>query len=167
MYLYGPNSQSTLIEENDDSDTSLAAKIVRSLSPGTYYVKIQGFSPSDTGTYTIGVSAVGGGSIAALTVNAAATGGNISPAGDMDWYQFTVSTAGTHTIETWAGSLDDTYMELFGPNNQSTLIEENDDGGTGIAAKIVRSLSAGTYYVRISSFWWDVTGTYTIRVTRP
>jgi tyrosinase len=57
-------------------------------------------------------------------------------------------------------------MYLYGPNSQTTLIEEDDDDGVGNAAKIIRTLSAGTYYVKIRAYSSSGTGTYTIRVTR-
>ena len=56
MYLYGPNSHSTLIETDDDDGTGYMAQIIRSLSPGTYFVRIRGYSSAYTGTYTIRVT---------------------------------------------------------------------------------------------------------------
>ena len=60
----------------------------------------------------------------------------------------------------------DNYMYLYGPNNTTSLIEVDDDDGTGFMARIVRSLSPGTYHVRIRSYYAAGTGTYTIRVTQ-
>ena len=99
-----------------------------------------------------------------LTVDAAPVSGDINPANDPDYYQFTVTTAGYYAIETWLGTLPDSYMYLYGPDNPATLIEEDDDGGTGLASKIWRYLSAGTYYVTITAFSSMETGTYTISV---
>ena len=102
-----------------------------------------------------------------LTVNAATyTGGSISAAGDADWFKFTVATTGTVTIDTLAGTLKDNYMYLYGPNNTTTLIEADDDDGTGYMARIVRSLSPGTYHVRVRAYYATAKGTYTIRVTQ-
>jgi hypothetical protein len=255
MYLYGPNSQTTLVGEDDDSGTGKAARIARSLSPGIYYVKVRAGNSRGTGTYTIRATGVASGpsvtsyainggdpstwsrsvtlgnicsgspthymasedsafsgaswqtygtspgftlssgngtktvhfrvrdsagiesasvsdsitlsetDIVTLTVNGATLTGNISPAGEVDWYQFTVSAAGTYTIETWAGTLADNVMYLYGPGSQTTLIESDDDDGIDNAAKIVRSLSAGTYYVKVGAYGPDGTGTYTIRAT--
>jgi hypothetical protein len=103
---------------------------------------------------------------APLTVNAAYTNGIIAVANDADWYSFTVSTTNTVTIDTQAGTLTDNYMYLYGPNSHSTLIESDDDDGTGYMAMITRSLSPGTYFVRIRGYSSAYTGTYTIRVTQ-
>jgi hypothetical protein len=55
MVLYGPNSQATFITQDDDSGEGTMPKIVRNLSPGTYYVRMEAFFPDDIGTYTIRV----------------------------------------------------------------------------------------------------------------
>jgi hypothetical protein len=74
-----------------------------------------------------------------LTINASPITGNIWPAGDMDWYKFTVTNPGTYKIETWEGSLVDNYMYLYGPGNRTTLIAKDDDSGQGFAAMITQS----------------------------
>jgi hypothetical protein len=170
MELYGPNSQNALLVSDDDSGVGLAAKITRSLAAGTYYVKVRAYSSTRTGTYSIkvtgGSGGGGGSSFTELTVNGATVTGDISTGGELDWYQFTVASAGTYTIETWAGTLSDNYMQLYGPNSQSVLLESDDDDGVGLAAKITRSLAVGTYYVKVRAYSSTSTGTYTIKVSR-
>lgn len=100
-----------------------------------------------------------------LTVNGPTAAGSISPAGEKDWFRFVVATSGTHTIESWAGTLLDNYMYLYGPNSQTALIDSDDDSGEGLAAKIVWILSPGTYYVMMQAYDSSGTGTYTIGVT--
>lgn len=59
MYLYGPDDQAKLIEQDDDDGAGNAAKIgPRSLAPGTYYVKVKPFYSSGAGTYSIQVRSV-------------------------------------------------------------------------------------------------------------
>ena len=165
MYLYGPNSQTALLEENDDNGDDPAASITRGLSAGTYYIKVRAYSTSATGTYTIKLSLAPSPTVTALKVNAAPATGTIAPAGDSDWYSFTVTTAGIYTINTAAGALDDTYMYLYGPNNQFALLQEDDDNGASFAAQIVCTLSVGTYYVKIRAYSASATGTYSIGVS--
>jgi hypothetical protein len=51
MKLYGPDSQTTLLEQNDNA-VGRASRIIRSLDPGIYYIKIT--APlTKTGTYKI------------------------------------------------------------------------------------------------------------------
>ena len=57
MKLFGPESQTTLIAEDDDSGPGLNSRIARSLQPGTYFVQIRHFNPArGTGAYRVSVA---------------------------------------------------------------------------------------------------------------
>ncbi len=57
MSLYGPESQTNLITQDDDSGSDRNAKIVRELMPGTYYVQVRHYnSAGGTGSYRIKTS---------------------------------------------------------------------------------------------------------------
>ncbi|MEA1905675.1 MAG: caspase family protein, partial [Euryarchaeota archaeon] len=61
MSLYGPDSQTKLIDRDDDSGSGLNAKIVADLTPATYYVQVQHYdSHSGTGSYGIKVGYIEG-----------------------------------------------------------------------------------------------------------
>jgi hypothetical protein len=162
MELCGPNNQTTFIESDDDDGTSLSARISRYLTAGTYYVKIRAYSATATGTYTINLKRT---VLPILTVNGPAVSGNISPAGDKDWFQFAITTPMLYTIETFAGTLNDTYMYLYGPNSRTVFISENDDGGSGYMSKIIHYLAAETYFVKVGAYSSSAAGTYSIRLT--
>ena len=53
MTLLGPNNQTDVIAEDDDSGRSYNAKIAKELDPGTYYVQIKHYQPTGTGEYKI------------------------------------------------------------------------------------------------------------------
>lgn len=56
MKLFGPNSQTALIAEDDDSGVGLNARIVATLLPGTYLVQIRHYNlHNGIGTYTVKV----------------------------------------------------------------------------------------------------------------
>jgi len=55
MALLGPNNQTDVIAEDDDSGRRLNAKIVTTLGPGTYYIRIRHYRPKGTGKYKISV----------------------------------------------------------------------------------------------------------------
>jgi len=134
-----------------------------------YYYRVRAYNATGNSTsYSNEANATTSGSgIVELTVNGPTVTGNISPAGDLDWFQFTASVSGTYTIETWAGTLTDNYMYLYGPNNQTTLVAQDDDSGIGYAAKITRALTnTGTYYVKVKAYSSSGTGTYTINVKK-
>ena len=56
MKLFGPDSWTALIAEDDDGGESGNAKISANLTPGTYYVQIRHQTGSGTGQYSIHVS---------------------------------------------------------------------------------------------------------------
>ena len=99
-----------------------------------------------------------------LLVNAAtSTSASIGAPGEEDLFTFTVTQPGRHVVET--GGQTDVVMKLFGPNSQTTLVAEDDDGGVGRNARIVASLVAGRYFVQIRHFnTARGTGAYTISV---
>jgi hypothetical protein len=56
MKLFGPNSQTNVIAEDDDSGVDLNARIVADLIPGEYFVQVRHWNRANgTGKYTIAV----------------------------------------------------------------------------------------------------------------
>ena len=72
---------------------------------------------------------------------------SISPAGDVDWYVFVLTTGSEVVLET-SGPTGDTVMTLY-QSDGTTQITSDDDGGFGAWSRITRALSAGTYTVHI------------------
>lgn len=97
-----------------------------------------------------------------LRVNAPGTSAAIGVPGEEDLFALTVTQAGRHVIET--GGQTDVVMKLFGPNSQTSLVAEDDDGGVGRNARIVANLVPGRYVVQIRHFnTARGTGAYTIQ----
>lgn len=100
-----------------------------------------------------------------ISINAASTSAAIGKAGEEDVFKFTVTSAGRHVIET--GGQTDVVMKLFGPDSQTSLIAEDDDGGAGLNARIAADLIPGQYFVQVRHFnKTGGTGSYSIRVNR-
>ena len=90
---------------------------------------------------------------------------NIGQPGEEDMFKFTAARADRYTIET--GGQTDVVMKLFGPDSQTALIAEDDDGGQGRNSKIVADLAPGVYFVQIRHYnTTSGTGNYTVSVTR-
>ncbi|MDP8245384.1 MAG: S8 family serine peptidase [Candidatus Hinthialibacter antarcticus] len=103
----------------------------------------------------------------ALVVNAPAVEGQIAMAGDEDWYRFETSTGGTYVIETHQASGQvsmDTVLLLFGPNNRTSLLAIDDEGGAGSFSKISMTLQANAVYYAAVVGFFDSTGFYGIDV---
>ena len=90
---------------------------------------------------------------------------NIGAAGEEDLFSFKVTKEGRYTIET--GGQTDLVMKLFGPNSQTQLIAEDDDGGEGRNSRITANLAAGDYFAQVRHYnSTSGEGNYTIKVTK-
>lgn len=99
-----------------------------------------------------------------LVVGGPEVQGEISAGGERDRYTFTVETAGTYTIRTSGNT--DTFVSLFGPNNESKLIAEDDDSGPGNLSLLSQNLTPGRYFVRVRLFSASSTGPYGLSVRK-
>jgi hypothetical protein len=95
-----------------------------------------------------------------LVINGPTLQGEISAGGERDRYTFRVTTAGKYAIET--SGRTDTFVSLFGPNNETRLIAEDDDSGPGNLSLLVQNLAVGQYVVRVRHFSPASTGPYEI-----
>lgn len=93
------------------------------------------------------------------------TSASIGKPGEEDLYRFTVTTGGTHVIDTRGPT--DLVMKLYGPNSTTALITEDDDSGVDLNASISADLVPGVYYVQVRHYnKANGTGSYTIKVRR-
>ena len=165
MSLFGPNSETALVTEDDDSGQDRNARIASSLTAGTYFLRVRHFQTAGTGTYGVSVRADAAQQpIPEILVNGPAVQGNIAVANESDMYRFAASFTGLYTIET-TGSTD-TFLTLFGPNSETTIITQDDDSGPELNSRIVADLSAGSYFLRIRHFSPAGTGSYSISIRR-
>ncbi len=95
---------------------------------------------------------------------AASVQADISTAGEEDLYKFTVEEPGVHTIETLGTT--DVVLALFGPNSETSLLAENDEGGIGRNARVTANLQPGTYYAAIRHYSESATGSYRVLVSK-
>ena len=58
LTLFGPNSETNRIAQDDDSGPGLLSRIQESLAVGTYFVRVRHFSPARTGAYGVRVRRV-------------------------------------------------------------------------------------------------------------
>ena len=104
------------------------------------------------------------GAVELPVINTTGVAANIGTPGEEDLFKFTVTEARRHTIET--GGQTDVVMKLFGPDSETALIAEDDDGGVGRNSKIVADLLPGEYFVQIRHYnSTSGSGKYDILVT--
>jgi hypothetical protein len=83
-----------------------------------------------------------------LAINAkTATFATIGQPGEEDLFRLKVKNAGYYSIATRGKT--DLVMRLFGPDNRTKLVDEDDDSGQGFNARITRNLAPGEYLVQI------------------
>lgn len=161
LSLFGPDSDTTLIAEDDDSGPGRLSLLVQNLVAGQYFVRVRHYSPRGTGSYGVSVSSNNIPGAVPIQVNGSEVQGNIGQPAESDLYTFNVTTAGIHIIET--SGLIDTFLALFGPNSDTDLIAQDDDSGPGLRSRIEKSLAIGTYFVRVRHFSPAQTGAYGVR----
>ena len=164
---------------DDDDGEGLNFRIERSVSAGTYLVQLSGYRGEERGSYTLHVrftpSSSGGGETPrgddhgdtrgdatgiALDTNSSVevtTNGELTR-GDTDYFRITLDRPGTLLLHTSGGT--DTVGRLEDSGGRE--LTSNDDGGSGNNFRIERSLSAGTYYVRVRGFGGSTAGSYTL-----
>ncbi|MBW1915207.1 MAG: hypothetical protein JRI86_09745, partial [Deltaproteobacteria bacterium] len=90
--------------------------------------------------------------------------GRFSKSNDWDYFEVTLSEAGTLLVYTTYVSPDniDTYGHLY--DGAETPITFNDDAGVGLNFRIEKVLPSGTYYIAMHEYLEDDTGDYTLHV---
>ena len=170
-YLQGAQGQT--LAGDDDAGTETNFRIGRDVTPGRYYVAVVGGKGrTATGAYTLDVRLVAGegaapaehGNIRAhatrVDVNTA-TAGALEQRGDVDYFRVTLPQAGMLTVETTGDT--DTVGYFGGADGR--WLSRNDDQDGDVNFRIVRQVSAGTYYVAVvGGAGRTVTGAYTFHV---
>ena len=160
------DSSGRALATDDDSGASYNFRIQRELAAGTYYIRVSEFGRNETGAYTLHLN-VGAcddhcdtPAEATRVAPSSQTAGTIDPANDDDYFSFEVPTRGEVRIRTTGGL--DTHGTLY--DSSAGRIAANDDGGARYNFRIQRELAAGTYYIRVSEFGRNRTGSYTLHI---
>ncbi|MCB4745192.1 MAG: PPC domain-containing protein [Sulfurovum sp.] len=161
-YGYLLDASNREIASNDDGGLNRNFKISKSVTAGTYYVKVKHRDPSESmGAYSLVAhfDDHGNSKDGATPINNpnSRTSGRIETAGDVDWFKIVIPSGGGTLIVSTAGSTD-TNGSLYRANND--LNASDDNGGTGNNFKITQTVTAGTYYVKVSAsstgdYWLD------------
>ena len=163
--MYASNGSTVLIASDDVSDTDRNFSMVRTVTPGTYYVRVTGVNGA-TGRYGLRSGFVlpddfGDSSAAStdLAINGTRTG-LLGVLNDQDWFRLTFNEAGVFRAS--STGVTDTMGAIYQADG-TTLITENDDANPpdtnfGVSANIA---GAGVRYLKVSGFDGQ-TGPYTV-----
>jgi len=166
--MYAADGSTQLLASDDVSDTDLNFGMTRTMTPGTYYVRVTGFNGA-TGRYGLRSSFVlpddfGDSSAAASDMPVNGTrAGLLGVLNDQDWFRLTFTEAGVFRAGTTGTT--DTMGALYQADG-ATLIVDNDDAAPpdtnfGITAIIP---GAGVRYLRVNGFEGQ-TGPYTLQTS--
>ncbi|MCB4779082.1 MAG: pre-peptidase C-terminal domain-containing protein, partial [Sulfurovum sp.] len=141
-----------LTEVSDDQDgVDNNFKISTSVTAGTYYVKVKHHDPLENmGAYSLVT-------YLATPINPnSRTVGRIEKTGDVDWFKIVIPSGGGTLIVSTIGTID-TSGELY---KDGDLSASDDQDGVDNNFKISTSVTAGTYYVKVSAsstgeYWLD------------
>jgi hypothetical protein len=178
MELYNAGSRDKLAD-NDDGGSGGNARIRHQVRLGSSYIaKVRGYG-GETGSYSFHVRLVETISIPPDEYendDDFASAKDISPGtpqrhtfttgDDVDWVKFQISQPGSYTIHARGVNSPrlDTYIELYDSNRNS--VDEDDDGGEDMDARLSVRLPAGTYYLKVECLDEEPDQPYTISVDR-
>ncbi|MCB4743944.1 MAG: PPC domain-containing protein, partial [Sulfurovum sp.] len=156
--LYNASGREVASDDNNGSDHNF--KITQTVTAGIYYVRVS--ASSLTGRYELVSQFDDHGSdrstAARIDLNST-TSGSLEVAGDVDWFKIVIPSGGGILTVSTTGSTD-TIGELLDASGNE--IARNDNNGTDNNFKILRSVAAGTYYVKVKHHSTSSIGSYAL-----
>ena len=188
-YLYlraGEAKSGAYLDENDDvaPGTDTNSEIEATLGAGIYTIEATTYTAGDTGSFTLTVSGLGGGTttmpgpsddtcLGTLSVDGAESGewssscGSTARVGNYARYYSFMLTEGSDVTISLESSTD-TYLYLrAGEAKSGAYLDENDDvaPGTDTNSEIEATLGAGTYTIEATTYTAGETGSFTLTVS--
>ncbi len=168
------DSGGALLLSDADSGPGANFQAVTLLSAGTYYLHLSGFNASLIGSYRLHTNFTPN-AIAladdhnelpdtgtALSEGAgSAVAGNLSEAGDTDFFRITITQSGFLQVLTTGTA--DTDGALFDSSGIQVLAD--DDSGASSNFLLPLAVTPGTYYARVRGYQGTATGAYSIYYT--
>ena len=154
------NSAGNTLASDNNSGRRGNFRITKALSAGSYYIEVRGGTPSTVGDYTLRVAAE---ESLLITLPYTSPQQFISPAGDEDYFTFTLSedsiltAAFSDANNIYGGLYDSSFIEIA--SNQYSNDNRN--------FFINRELSAGTYHIQVRGIDIYTTGSYRLNIEVP
>ena len=170
------NSGGTVVAEANDGtliDAPRGFEFREELTAGTYYVRVSSHEDEEPGSYRIHAQTFTdpGSTIATATTVTldSATAGRIGSGGDEDYFELVLDATTDVWVMAWGnfptdGELYDSGENRLSTTSTSQFVDDSEaiDNEDGFIFR--RSLSAGTYYIKISGDVTSDTGPYTLHV---
>ena len=154
------------MESDDDGGTDGGSRITWTApDDGTYYVAVTGYANA-TGMYELSLGDLRERLRSAARISPGASiEGRLGEGSDEDYYSFRADRGVYYDIEAHLLTHPDTVMRLF--DSDGYEIASNDDGGADGGSRIRWEANEdGTYYIVVSAFDSDYTGSYRLTLER-
>ena len=178
----GAPGSAVALEEDDDDGDGLNARIQTFLGPGDYTVEATTARGGQTGTFALALTVDGGPLPAECSRQVRLEGGrtyyNYEQDDTLDGtcssvyysdgeyamhYEFTLDQAAMVAVEMMSTDVDPWLaLRSGGAPGSAVALEEDDDGGEGLDARIRRFLNAGSYTVEATTVGGGRTGDFTL-----
>lgn len=170
LRLIGPDGEEIAMDDDGGAGLNSYLEIVAP-STGNYFLEARGFVEDATGGYVLTASE---GDIpadfstdAVLSADGDYRQGQLSPAGDKDWYRMDMAEGQTVRIALdgggEAGALGDPMLIVH--DSESVEVARDDDGGDGLNSLLeFTAPAAGAYFLEVRGFSEDAEGAYVITV---
>lgn len=174
MYLLSGSSQTgSVLLEDDDGGSGSNSRIIITLFAGTYTVEATTFDSGVSGNFVVSVTTDLPSTSACIEPIATNTsimdaweagcGSRHRPQSYAKYFTFTLLSSQEVTIDLQSTDADSYLYLLSGSGQTGPLIEQDDDGGSsGSDARIVRTLSAGTYTIEATTYAASRTGDFVV-----
>lgn len=138
---------------------------------GNYFVEARGFGEEETGAYTLsaqrGEIPADASTDASLSADGDYREGQLSPAGDRDWYRIDMTEGQTLRISVDStqtpDALGDPYVILYGPDGAE--LARDDDGGEELNAFLeYQAATTGAHFIEVRGFVEEAEGRYVVGV---
>jgi len=168
LTLYASDGTTVLATDDDGGTGSMSRIDWTAIDTEFYFLKVEAFESSATGTYTLRFDSIGvddhandNSTTSSVVVNDQPTAGILEEQGDVDWFKIDLTSSHDYVFETILGSLSDTTLELYDPTGN--LVSSNDDGGQGNASRITYTASeTGTFFLQVAAKVSSQTGSYLV-----
>jgi subtilisin family serine protease len=178
-YLALYNENGTVVAANDDGGEGLNAHLEFVANrTGMFYLSAEGFSPSQTGSYSLSAAQVssadddfaeGPNTTGAIDAVAGAITGRLETTGDRDWFLVDLVAGSTYEFQlrgTHSGQgLSDPFLHLFDAGGN--VVGSNDDSSEGLDSLLTfNAQSGGSYFLVAGAYGDNGTGDYILSSAR-
>jgi sRNA-binding regulator protein Hfq len=177
--LNGAGTSGSIVAQDDDSGDGNSARVVRTLSAGSYTIEATTYYSQQTGSFSLRLSQIGGSPPSSCSVATISMGQTIGGSWGTDcasahrsgsyarFYSFSLASQTQVQIDLSSSATDPYVFLLNGVGTSGSIVAQDDDSGDGNSARVVRTLSAGSYTIEATPYYSQTTGSFALTLRSP